>query len=68
MAAFDTTRTVYGAAPDAGHIRSFFPSLMARLIAWNETRVTRKTLHALSDRELNDIGLSRGDIDMVAKD
>ncbi|MEO0668914.1 MAG: DUF1127 domain-containing protein [Pseudomonadota bacterium] len=66
MAAFDTTRPVYGAAPVAGQIKGFFSTLIANTVAWNDQRVTRKALHALTDRELEDIGLSRGDIDTVA--
>jgi len=29
---------------------------------WNDRRVTRNALSSLTARELNDIGLSRGDI------
>ena len=32
---------------------------------WNDRRSTRKMLGALSDRELDDIGLSRGDIEKI---
>lgn len=32
-------------------------------LAWNDRRVTRDELYRLSDRELEDIGLTRGDID-----
>ncbi|GAB4259625.1 MAG: DUF1127 domain-containing protein [Pararhodobacter sp.] len=39
--------------------------LVARLIAWNDRRVTRIELSKLSDRELNDIGLCRADIDAI---
>jgi len=35
--------------------------------AWNDARVTRKGLSALSDRELDDLGLVRGDIDDIAR-
>lgn len=66
MAAFDTTRPAYGAAPVAGQIKGFFSALIAKYVAWNDQRVTRNALHALTDRELDDIGLSRGDIDVVA--
>jgi uncharacterized protein YjiS (DUF1127 family) len=34
--------------------------------AWNDARATRNALAKLSDRELDDIGLSRSDIDSVA--
>ncbi|MEL6617537.1 MAG: DUF1127 domain-containing protein [Pseudomonadota bacterium] len=67
MAAFDTTRPLYDAAPVAGRTKTFFAALVANVIAWNDARVTRNALNALTDRELEDIGLSRGDIDMVAE-
>ncbi len=65
MAAFDTTRPLYDAAPVAGRTKTFFASLVANVIAWNDARVTRNALNALTDRELEDIGLSRGDIEYV---
>lgn len=40
--------------------------LIATLKTWNEERITRNELHALSDRELADIGLKRSDIERVA--
>jgi len=46
--------------------RSFglsFGDVFARLITWNDQRLTRKALFKLSDRELNDIGMSRSDIE-----
>ncbi len=42
-----------------------FADLFARVAAWNDQRVTRRELAKLSDRELDDIGLCRGDIDSV---
>ncbi|MCB1406930.1 MAG: DUF1127 domain-containing protein [Rhodobacteraceae bacterium] len=39
-----------------------FGDLFARYVAWNDQRVTRNELAKLSDRELDDIGLCRGDI------
>lgn len=66
MAAFDTTHSAYGAAPVAGKISGFFATLIASIVSWNDARVTRNTLSGLSDRELNDIGLVRGDIEDVA--
>jgi len=66
MAAFDTTRTQYGTAGFAGRIGQVFFSGVSAFAAWNDARVTRNALAALSDRELDDIGLSRGDIDVVA--
>lgn len=34
---------------------------------WAEVRETRNQLNRLTDRELSDIGLSRGDIERVAR-
>lgn len=63
MAAFDSTRTH---APSAG-LGGFAAHIYDTLVSWNERRVTRNALSRLSDRELEDIGLSRGDIDLVAR-
>lgn len=41
-------------------------AIVGKLAAWNDARVTRKGLSALSDRELDDLGLVRGDIDDIA--
>ncbi|PVH29409.1 DUF1127 domain-containing protein [Pararhodobacter oceanensis] len=48
--------------------RSFglsFGDAFARIVAWNDKRVTRNVLNKLTDRELDDIGLHRGDIESV---
>jgi len=37
--------------------------LIRAVQAWNAARATRSTLSRLSDHELDDIGLVRGDID-----
>lgn len=66
MAALDTTRTPYGSLSLAGRIGSTFVSLFGSVSAWNDARVTRNALNRLSNRELEDIGLVRGDIDMIA--
>lgn len=41
--------------------------LLSTLTDWRNTRSTRKSLSRLSDRELDDIGLCRGDIERVAR-
>ena len=41
-------------------------TLVGTLAAWNDARVTRKALSALSNHELDDLGLVRGDIDDIA--
>jgi len=67
MAAFDTNRFAYGAAPLAGQITRFFHVLINAVVAWNDARLTRNALNSLTERELEDIGLTRGDIEHVAK-
>jgi len=66
MAAFDTTRTAYGAHGLFGRIGAALNTVIATFVTWNDARVTRNALAKLSDRELEDIGLVRGDIDDVA--
>ncbi|QDY69537.1 DUF1127 domain-containing protein [Qingshengfaniella alkalisoli] len=64
MATLDTT-PVINAAPEFN--RNPFARLIDAVIAWNQTRVTRDALSRLNDRELADIGLSRSDIEYVAR-
>jgi len=66
MAAFDTTRTTYGSNGLFGRIGGFIANVNGMIATWNDARVTRNALAGLSDRELEDIGLVRGDIDLVA--
>ena len=46
-------------------------ALLSRAVAavsrWNDVRVTRKALSALSDHDLNDLGLGRFEIEAVAR-
>jgi uncharacterized protein YjiS (DUF1127 family) len=65
MAVFDAHRpAAFGTAPRGGNIAS---RLIAAVAAWNDARITRNALNKLTDRELEDIGLCRGDIDEVAR-
>lgn len=50
-----------------GHIGRVIVSMIDGIGAWNDNRVTRNALSKLTDRELEDIGLSRGDIDTVGR-
>lgn len=63
MSAIDSFRAPAMAARPAG----FMSKLAAFFSAWNDARVTRTALNRLTDRELDDIGLCRGDIDRVAR-
>ena len=50
----------------AGRVASFCHDAMNSIARWNDARITRKSLSRLSARELDDIGLTFGDIDAVA--
>lgn len=64
MAALDFSRTAPTANPFA-RVGAFVSATYGALIHWNEARQTRNALSALTDRELDDIGLVRGDIENV---
>lgn len=64
MAAVDTLRSP---AASNGVFGGFISTLMGAFVSWNDSRVTRNALAKLTDRELADIGLARGDIEDVAR-
>lgn len=64
MAFFDTSRTAYGSNEA---VSSFIYRIVTAIADWNDARVTRASLSTLTDRELEDIGLVRGDIDQITK-
>lgn len=67
MAAVETTRPApYGAITTYRAINALSNAVIA-LQAWNDARVTRNALAKLSDRELDDIGLCRGDLDFIGR-
>ena len=51
------------AAPKSGFSLS---ALIGSIVAWNDRRLTRNSLNKLTARELDDIGLVRGDIEDIA--
>lgn len=46
-------------------IENIFVRFMRYCVMWSEHRAAIKILNTLSDRELNDIGISRTDIDRL---
>ena len=62
MSAIDTNRLHSGAGSFG--IGSKIWSVVA---AWNDARATKNALSRLSDRELDDIGLCRGDIELISR-
>ncbi len=67
MAAVETTRPApLGAITTYRAITAM--SRVARAVSvWNDARSTRNALGKLSDRQLDDIGLCRGDIDILGR-
>jgi uncharacterized protein YjiS (DUF1127 family) len=49
----------------AGRLSRAVQGLIDGYAAWREARLTRAALARLSERELNDIGLSRADLDVM---
>lgn len=66
MALLDISRSPAGEPSLRGRLSATLVALVSALAVWNDTRVTRKALSQLTDRELDDIGLCRGDIDDIA--
>ena len=67
MAAYETTRTAPFGAISIFRAVQFISNAFIAFSNWNDARVTRNTLAKLSDRELDDIGLCRGDIEMLGR-
>lgn len=66
MAHFETTRPAPFGAISAFKFVSAFEAVLANLQAWRSAAATDETLRALSDRQLDDIGVHRGQIEDIA--
>lgn len=62
MSVIETNRSVA-----VGGVGNVVAKLVSMIGSWNESRKTRRELSRLSDRELDDIGLNRGDIERIAR-
>lgn len=67
MAATQTSHTAPFGAISIFRAVQGIGSMIAAVSAWNDARITRKALSKLSDRELDDIGLCRGDIETLTR-
>ncbi|MWD27711.1 DUF1127 domain-containing protein [Aquicoccus sp. SCR17] len=67
MASLDTSRAAYTAVGFVERLGQAFAGTVASFAEWNDARVTRNSLARLTDRELDDIGLCRGDIADVSR-
>ncbi len=59
-----TVRLLTSRGP-AARLRSFLAGALAAARTWSRRRVARRELQALSDWQLRDIGIARGDIDAL---
>jgi uncharacterized protein YjiS (DUF1127 family) len=67
MAAVETTRPAPFGAITTYRAINGLTNAFGVMSAWNDARVTRNALGKLSDRELDDIGLCRGDIEFMGR-
>jgi len=67
MAAYETSRAAPSGAISIFRLVPAFRTIVAAFSVWNDARLTRKALGRLSDRELDDIGLCRGDVEMLGR-
>ena len=67
MAAVETTRPAPFGAVTTYRAFTALSNVASMIAAWNDARATRKALSKLSDRELDDIGLCRGDIEFFGR-
>ena len=65
MTAFDTASAGAVRVSFADRVGHTVATLAAAYSDWKDKRATRAALSALSDRELDDIGLSRADLDAL---
>ena len=66
MAALDFSRSTASGLSVGGRIVATLSNVQAAFVNWYADRATRRELSKLSDHELNDIGLIRGDIDNIS--
>ncbi|MDP4893011.1 DUF1127 domain-containing protein [Cypionkella sp.] len=67
MAAYESSRAAPFGAISIFRTVQFVTEVLANLATWNDGRITRNALGKLSDRELDDIGLCRGDLETIGR-
>lgn len=67
MAALETSRAAPLGAISIFRLVQGFGGVFTTFGSWNDARMTRNALGKLSDRELDDIGLCRGDVEMIGR-
>ena len=67
MATYETSRTAPLGATTVFRLVQSVGNAGASFQTWNSGRATRNALSKLSNRELDDIGLCRGDFDLIGR-
>lgn len=67
MSAFNANRAVPLGSVSVFAVVTVFERAYDAFVAWRRARATEKALSELSDKQLADIGLARGDIGEVAE-
>ena len=67
MSSFETSSVAPFGAVTVYRFAQSVGAAMQAVQAWNSARITRKSLNRLTNRELDDIGLCRGDIDLIGR-
>ncbi len=67
MANYETPRTAPFGAIIVFRVVQSLSNVATAFQTWNSARVTRNALSKLSNRELDDIGLCRADIDLIGR-
>ncbi|MEL7115037.1 MAG: DUF1127 domain-containing protein [Pseudomonadota bacterium] len=63
MAHYVASRPVVATPGIGARLQKLFAGFVGFIADWNEARITRNELAKLSDHQLEDLGLTRGDID-----
>ena len=67
MATYETSRTAPFGAISVFRLVQSVGNFATSFQIWNAARITRNALSKLSNRELDDIGLCRGDIELIGR-
>ena len=67
MASYETSHVAPMGAITVFRLVQSLAQTAETLKAWNSARITRKSLNRLTNRELDDIGLCRGDIELIGR-
>lgn len=65
MALFEMSRPVVANTSVGARISNLFTAFVGAVVSWNDRRATRAALSKLSDHELDDLGLTRADVETM---